>query len=222
MLVEKYEHILVFDFETTGLSPKTDHVIEIGAVLLKRDPILMQYRAHKELSVLIRQDRPLPDKIVEITHITDEMLLRDGIEEADAFEQLKRMVLPNTLLVAYNIAFDYGFLKALYRKYVDPFYEVNEDLLDVMAIFRDRHPFPHRLDNVVLTYQIDHKNTHRAIDDVKATLAGLIAMTKERDTIDKYINVIGYNPKYPPTFPLNKNVRMVPQYGNRLEIEKLK
>lgn len=222
MLVEKYEHILVFDFETTGLYPKTDNVIEIGAVLLKRDPILMQYRAEQELSVLIRQDKPLPDKIVEITHITDEMLLRDGIEEVDAFNQLKSMIRPNTLLVAYNIAFDYGFLKALYRKHVDPFYEIEEDLLDVMAIYRDRHPFPHRLDNVVITYQIDHKNTHRAIDDVKATLKGLTAMIKERDTVDKYINVIGYNPKYPPAFPLNKHVRMVPQYGNRLEIEKLK
>ncbi|MCU0105395.1 3'-5' exonuclease [Acholeplasma vituli] len=222
MLVEKYEHILVFDFETTGLSAKTDNVIEIGAVLLKRDPILMQYRQESELSVLIRQDRPLPDKIVEITHITDEMLLREGIEESEAFEKLKAMVRPNTLLVAYNIAFDYGFLKALYRKYEDPFYSIEEDLLDVMAVFKDRHPFPHRLDNLVQTYQIIHKNTHRAIDDVKATLLGLTAMIKERDTIDQYINVVGYNPKYPPASALNGKVRMVPQYGNRLEIEKLK
>lgn len=222
MLVEKYEHILVFDFETTGLSAKTDHVIEIGAVLLKRDPILMQYRQEGELSVLIRQDRPLPEKIIEITHITDEMLLRDGIEEVDAFNQLKSMVRPNTLLVAYNIAFDFGFLKALYRKYEDPFYSIDEDILDVMAIFKDRHPFPHRLDSLVQTYQINHKNTHRAIDDVKATLLGLTAMIKERDTIDNYINVVGYNPKYPPVGPLNSKVKMVPQYGNRLEIEKLK
>lgn len=222
MLVEKYEHILVFDFETTGLYPKTDNVIEIGAVLLKRDPILMQYRSEKELNVLIRQNKPLPEKIIEITHITDEMLLRDGLEEIEAFNMLKDMVRPNTLLVAYNIAFDYAFLKALYRKHVDPFFDIDDDLLDVMAIFKDRHPYPHRLDNLVITYQIDHKNTHRAIDDVKATLKGLTAMIKERDTIDRYINVIGYNPKYPPAGPLNKNVRMVPQYGNRLEIEKLK
>lgn len=51
MLVEKYEKILLFDFETTGLSAKTEKIIEIGAILLKRDPKVMQYRVEKELSV---------------------------------------------------------------------------------------------------------------------------------------------------------------------------
>lgn len=220
MLVEKYEKILLFDFETTGLSAKTEKIIEIGAILLKRDPKVMQYRLEKELSVLIRQDQPLPPKIIEITHITDEMLLRDGIDEQDAFFQFRSMYDEKTLLIAYNIAFDHGFLKALFRRQEDPLFEIPNDLLDVMAMFKDRHPYPHKLDNAVSTYGVEVKNTHRAIDDIKATLHVLLAMIKERDTTDAYINVIGYNPKYPPYGSLAPHVVMVPQYGNRLELEK--
>ncbi|MDY0211024.1 MAG: 3'-5' exonuclease [Acholeplasma sp.] len=221
MLVEKYEKILLFDFETTGLYPNTERIIEIGAVLLKRDPTMMQYRLESELSVLIRQDKPLPTKITEITNITDDMLLTQGVSEEEAFEALHRLYDEKTLLVAYNISFDYGFLKALYRRQLDPLFEINNDLLDVMALYKDRHPYPHKLDNAVSTYGVEIKNTHRAIDDIKATLHVLLQMIKERDTTDAYINVIGYNPKYPPRGPLASHVKLVPQYGNRLEIEKL-
>lgn len=220
MLVERYQKILLFDFETTGLYPNSDRIIEIGAILLKRDDIVMQYRLDKELSVLIRQDRPLPPKITEITNITDEMLLRDGISEEEAFSQLEAMYDKDTLLVAYNIAFDYAFLKALFRRQKDDLFEIENDLLDVMAMFKDRHPYPHKLDQAVLTYEVNVKNTHRAIDDIKATLQVLLKMIKERDTTDAYINVIGYNPKYPPKGILSSKVTMVPQYGNRLEIER--
>ncbi|MBM7453675.1 DNA polymerase III epsilon subunit family exonuclease [Acholeplasma morum] len=221
MLVEKYEKILLFDFETTGLYPNTDRIIEIGAILLKRDPKMMQYRMDKELSVLIRQNKPLPPKITEITNITDEMLLTMGISEEEAFQAFFDMYDEKTLLVAYNIAFDHAFLKALFRRQKDSLYELNNDLLDVMAMFKDRHPFPHKLDNAVSTYGVEVKNTHRAIDDIKATLHVLLQMIKERDTTDAYINVIGYNPKYPPRGPLASHVKMVPQYGNRLEIERM-
>ena len=220
MLVEKFEKILLFDFETTGLNSKTDRIIEIGAILLKRDPSVMQFRLDKELSVLIAQDSPLPAKIIEITQITDEMLLRDGVTEEEAFERFKDLYDSKTLLIAYNVSFDHGFLKALFRRQVDPLFELENDVLDVMAMYKDRHPYPHKLDNAVSTYGVKSKNTHRAIDDIKATLQVLLEMIKERDTTDAYINVVGYNPKYPPYGSLAPHVSMVPQYGNRLEIEK--
>lgn len=69
MLSEKYKHILVFDFETTGLSHVNDRIIEIGAVLLERTEE-KQFKIADEFNVLIKQDQPLPEKIVEITNST--------------------------------------------------------------------------------------------------------------------------------------------------------
>ncbi|MDY3196006.1 MAG: 3'-5' exonuclease [Paracholeplasma sp.] len=221
MLKERYEHILLFDFETTGLSHVNDRIIEIGAILLQRQEPSKQYKIVKELSVLIKQDRPLPDKIVEITNITDDMLKEKGILEEEAFHLLNDMVKDNCLMVAYNIQFDYGFLTSMYRRMLNnPHYEIKHDLLDVMAIYKDRHPFPHKLDNAVKHYHIEIANTHRALDDIKATFLVLVEMIKERDSMDKYINVIGFNPKYGVSGLKASHVTYVPQYGNRLELER--
>ena len=219
MLHNRYEYILAFDFETSGLSPINDRIIEIGAILLKRED--KHFKVEKELNCLIKQPFPLPDKIVEITGITDDLLNAEGISESEAFHRFLDIYKKGALLVAYNLSFDYAFLVELFRRhYHDKTLFIHNDLLDVMAVYKDRHPFPHRLDNVVETYQISVVNTHRALDDVKATILGLIKMTEERNTISKYINVIGYNPRYGPTSYKAPHVIYVPQYGNRLEIEK--
>lgn len=219
MLKDKYEYILAFDFETTGLSPITNKIIEIGAILLKR--VGAHFKVEKELNCLIKQQEPLPEKIIEITGITDDLLFKEGISESEAFHLFKDIHKKDALLVAYNLSFDYAFLVELYRTHLnDNNLFITNDILDVMAVYKDRHPYPHKLDNVVKTYQITIPNTHRALDDVKAMVMGLIKMTEERNTISKYINVIGYNPKYGPTKYRAPHVDYVPQYGNRLEIEK--
>jgi DNA polymerase III subunit epsilon len=82
----KHQKILMFDFETTGLYGHSDQIIEIGAILLVKEG--NTYVIKEELSTLVMADRPLPPKIVEITHITDEMLLRDGISQEEAFHRL--------------------------------------------------------------------------------------------------------------------------------------
>lgn len=219
MLYKTYEYILAFDFETSGLSPYNDRIIEIGAILLKREDSL--FKVEKELNCLIKQSTPLPSKIVEITGITDELLNDEGISESEAFHRFLEIYKKDALLVAYNLSFDYAFLVELFRRhYNDNTLFIHNDILDVMAVYKDRHPYPHRLDNVVETYNISVVNTHRALDDVKATILGLIKMSEERNTISKYINVIGYNPRYGPTSYQAPHVSYVAQYGNRLEIEK--
>ncbi|MBU1142167.1 MAG: hypothetical protein KKH92_00820, partial [Firmicutes bacterium] len=77
-----HQRILLFDYETTGLSGQYDQIIEIGAIALER--VNGQYKIVEELSTLVLADRPLPEKITEITKITDEMLLREGITQEEA------------------------------------------------------------------------------------------------------------------------------------------
>jgi len=215
----KHQKILLFDFETTGLSGERDQIIEIGAILLER--VNDQYRVAEEMSALVLADRPLPEKIIEITHITDEMLLRDGITQETACHRLFNMYTDeNTLLVAYNIQFDLSFITTLFKKYKDRNFTIKNDILDVMAIYKDRQRYPHRLDNAVSTYHIEIPNTHRALDDIKATLEVLKKMSQELDNIEKYVNVIGFNATYGVSGYRLPHVKYIAQKGGYREIEK--
>ncbi|RLD14323.1 MAG: hypothetical protein DRI22_03355, partial [Caldiserica bacterium] len=69
--------IVFFDFETTGLNPDLDKIIEVGAVKSENGKILSSF------SVVINQRIPLPPKISKITGLTDEEILRNGREERE-------------------------------------------------------------------------------------------------------------------------------------------
>jgi len=187
-----HKRILLFDFETTGLYPDKEQIIEIGALLLeKQNGEYVEIDSYDQLLLI---DKPLSPKIIEITHITDEMLLRDGINQEIACQKFLSMMEGNPLLVAYNIQFDLSFLHFFIRRYFDQNFIIKNDILDVMAIYKDRHRYPHRLDQAVETYQAEVKNTHRAIDDIRATFQVLKNMN---------------------------HVRYVAQYGGQREIERL-
>ncbi len=216
----KHHRILLFDFETTGLNAMRDQIIEIGAIVLEN--VNGSYVITDEMQTLVMADQPLSPKITNITHITDEMLLRDGVSQEEACHQLLDLYKDeNTLLVAYNIQFDIGFLTSLFRTYWQPTFWIKNDLLDVMAVYKDRHPYPHRLESAVLTYRIEEPNTHRALDDIKATLEVLKRMNDNKPNIYQYVNKIGYNQKYGVSGIKLKHVTYIPQYGGRREIEKL-
>lgn len=212
-----YKKALIFDFETTGLSAYNDQIIEIGALSLNL--VDGRFQIQDELSCLVKASKPLPPKITEITNITDEMLAKEGITEEEAYKQLKKMYDKDTLLIAYNIQFDLGFLKALFRKFENPSFIILNDILDIMAVYKDRHKYPHRLENAVETYGVEMKSTHRALDDVKATYAVLKALQQEKSNIYHYVNKIGYNAKYGVSGERLPHVKYIAQYGGRLEIE---
>lgn len=214
-----HQRVLLFDFETTGLNAMRDQIIEIGAILLEK--VNGQYVVTKELQTLVQASHPLSPKIIDITHITDEMLLRDGVSEEEACHQLLDLYQEDTLLIAYNIQFDIGFLTALFRKYWKPNFWIKNDLLDVMAVYKDRYRYPHRLESAVQKYHIAEPNTHRALDDIKATLEVLNRMQQEKPNISCYVNKIGYNQKYGVSGIRLSHVTYVAQYGGQGEIARL-
>lgn len=214
-----HKKILLFDFETTGLYPETEQIIEIGALLLEKQNGV--YVEIDSFDKLLLADKPLPAKITEITQITDAMLLRDGIEQEIGCHKLLSMMEGNPLLIAYNIQFDISFLHFFIRRYIDRNYIVKNDILDVMAVYKDRHRYPHRLENAVKTYEAEVLNTHRAIDDIRATFDVLKKMDQELPNLAKYVNVIGFNKKYGVSGIRLPHVQYVAQYGGNREIEKL-
>lgn len=217
-----YSKILVFDFETTGLSPMSENIIEVGAILYTKQND--QYVIEKEFNALIKQEKPITDFISNLTHITNEMLNKDGIEEELAFREFDQMIDDDTLLVAYNLSFDIGFLLKLYQKYVFRNYSIPFDILDCMAVYKDRYPFPHRLESAAATFEIENENAHRASDDARTTFEVLMKLQEQDDNLNLYVNVLGYNPKYrpPDTYFFKKKIRLVPQGMNGTrDIEKV-
>lgn len=95
---------VVLDFETTGLAPKRDRVIEIGAVKMAGEEIV------GELSLMIDPGIPLPSKITEITGITNDMV-RGQPRFEQAAEQLLDFI-GDAALAAHNASFDVAFLQA--------------------------------------------------------------------------------------------------------------
>lgn len=68
----------------------------------------------------------------------------------------------------------------------------------MLTVYRDRRPYPHRLLNAIEAYGLGGKvrNSHRALDDVYATLAVMEAMDAEKQDLVEYVDLFGYIPKF--------------------------
>ena len=117
------------------------------------------------------------------------------------------------MIVAYNAQFDLLFLYHLLDRHGDARLLRDKPKLDLLTVYRDRRPYPHRLCNAIEAYGLQDRvqNSHRAIDDVRATVEVLRAMTEERDDLAQYINLFGYSPKYGVSGPRISSVRYLPQ-----------
>lgn len=206
---------LYFDLETTGIDIYNDCIIEYGAILCEDDNIIRQE------DVFVNIGFPIPEQIVALTHITDDILNKEGVSEFELFCLIDEMIDDDTILVAYNIQFDINFLISLFQKYKKNDFVFENKILDVLAIYKDREPYPHRLKDAIMKYNIEAKNTHRAIDDVYATVLLKQEMAKQKDNIDKYINVVGYKKEYGVMGRKLNQVLYIVQKGGQREIEKL-
>ena len=165
--------------------------------------------------VRLSEGRHLPEKIVELTGITERMLLDDGISKRQAAEMFSRMFGERTLIVAYNAQFDLCFLYYFLAQFGMADVLRGAKMLDALTVYKDRRPFPHKLCNAVDAYQLKTQNTHRAIDDARATLELLAAMEQEEQDLERYVNLFGYNPKFGAPRPAIHSVTYLPQGYNR-------
>lgn len=189
-MFKDYRRLVIFDTETSSLSPDDGEILELGAVVLTRPEGEERFTEQEDISVLIKNDNPIPWNITQINHIDDKMCEKDGISKKEFYELLTTMFgHKDTLIIAYNTPFDMKFIKAFMKK-MNNEYVVNNDTLDLLEIARDRtHTFRgNKLCDMLVRYEItDEENSHRALDDCKATLKVMRAFWKEKNDIEKYI-----------------------------------
>ncbi len=197
-LFDKYDRLVLFDTETTGLAYSRDEIIEFAAVVLeRRDGKPTVIEEYDEL-IALSPGGFVPAKIEQLTGITNADLRQRGILKTRVCCDIARMFAGNTLLLAYNAHFDLSFLFYMLLRDGDPTILKGKDKLDLLTVYKDRHSYPHKLCNAIEVYGLSGQvvNSHRAVDDVLATVEVTKAMEAEKDDLDNYINLFGYNPKY--------------------------
>jgi DNA polymerase III epsilon subunit family exonuclease len=159
---------IVLDLETTGASPTTGCAItEIGAIAIRGGEIL------EEFSSFVNPQVALPEYIVNLTGITDEMLIDaplinevfpDFIEFIDRHEHVH--------LVAHNAPFDIGFLKAAATQlsHIWPKYEVIDTVKLARRVIERSEIENYKLGTLSQFFNTKALPNHRALDDVKTTV----------------------------------------------------
>ncbi len=190
--MKRYDHIVIFDLETTGFSHVNDQIIDVGAVVLK--DVDGELVTIDSINMICQTEKILSEKIIDLTGITQAMC-EHGEEPKRVYDTLRPYIHKNTLIVAYNMQFDIGFLVTLFKQY-EPDFTMDSDLLDLLTVYKDNATYPHKLGDALDEYGIDIESAHRAFDDAYATMTLFKKMQTNNTPLERYINHIGYHHKY--------------------------
>lgn len=195
-LWERFDRLVVFDTETTGIDFAQDRIIELGAMALEPGG----ETGGMDAFIRLPEGRRIPPFVVELTGITDARLEAEGVSPAEAARAFQALLegAERPLLVAYNAQFDLNFLYYLLRECRMADLLRRPRFLDALTVYRDRRDFPHKLCNAIEAYHLEDEavNSHRAIDDARAAARLLEAMAEEKDDLGRYIDLFGTHPKY--------------------------
>ncbi|OPJ60201.1 DNA polymerase III subunit alpha [Clostridium oryzae] len=175
----------VLDLETTGFSPITEKITEIGVMKVKDGKVI------DEFSCFVNPEKPIPMRVVEVTNITDDMV-KDAETIDKVFPKLLEFI-DGSVLVAHNAEFDVGFLKHNAKVLG---YNFDFTYLDTLSLAQELFPEykTYKLGRIAKNLGIKVEVAHRALDDVATTVKVfnvMIDMLKERGTetledVDKY------------------------------------
>jgi len=157
----------VFDIETTGKSNINDRITEIGAVIIKDGEIIDTYNS------FVNPGIPIPDFIVELTGITNDM-----VKDARAIDEVLPEFLSfvgDRMLVAHNATFDTGFIRQACQRIG---IEFNYSYLDTLALSRyvNTDLKRHKLDLLVKYFKLGEFEHHRAFNDAEILSKVLVCM----------------------------------------------
>ncbi len=154
--------LVVFDVETTGLSPRRHQVIELGAVKIVNREVVDRF--HR----LVRPDRTVSAVTTRITGMTAEML-KDGVSEESLWHDFFAFA-GDAVLAAHNARFDMGFVRAAHHRFF-PDREFHPAVLDTLTLARQvvTGVKSYGLEPLTQHYKISLAQHHRALADAEAT-----------------------------------------------------
>lgn len=169
-LLEPITSFVCFDIETTGLDPNIDKIIEIGGLKVKDKKIVGVFKEFINPGML------LPDKIIQITNITDDMLI-NAREEEEVVREFIDFV-GDDIIIGHNIKFDYSFIKTAAKANGLSFEKMGIDTLELCKKLHTELTSK-SLGNMCKYYGIQNDNAHRAYDDAKATALLYVKLCNE-------------------------------------------
>ena len=174
----------VLDLETTGFSFRTEKITEVGIMKYKNGEVIDSFET------FVNPEKPIPYQVVEVTHITDDMV-KDAPTIEEVFPKILEFV-GDSVLVAHNADFDIGFLKHNASLLG---YKLENTYLDTLRLAKDLFPTykKYKLGIIAENLGIKVEVAHRALDDVDTTVKVfkiMMDMLKEKgaktvDDIDK-------------------------------------
>ena len=152
------DEFIIFDIETTGLSPKTCGITQIGALKYKNGEII------GEFSTFVDCGKPIPENIVKLTGITDDMV-RGAPSESEAVTSFLEFC-GSRMLVAHNANFDISFIRRVADESSIPF---ENPYLDTVALSRyiNSDINKHTLDTLARYYNLGEFDHHKADADTE-------------------------------------------------------
>ncbi len=148
---------VAFDTETTGINPKKDRIVEVGAVKFRSGIII------EEKSWLINPKRKIPHRVQKVHGITHEMV-KDSPSFVDIYPEFKAFI-KGSVLLAHNARFDVSFVGEEIKRNKQEL--PNNDVLDSLRLFRKWFPKskPHSLSALADYAKIGEDPNHRALAD---------------------------------------------------------
>jgi len=174
----KLAEFVIFDVETTGLSPVDgDRIVEIAALKIKGSQVVDQFHS------LVNPQRHMPEQATRVNNITDEMLLTAPL----AVDILPDMIqfIGGACVAGHNVRFDLNFLcyeLALIGRRLND----QTPAVDTLKMARDLLPYlsNHKLAYLARSLGVTVDQTHRAMADVQLTVAvflRLMEMAGDKD-----------------------------------------
>lgn len=173
------KEMIVFDTETTGLSPEMNHVIQLSAIKCVIDEDC-QFHEIGRLDTYINPGYKLPKQIVKITGITDEKLAKFPCESTQ-WPAIYEFFGDRPIVCGHNAPFDIAMMKAMYSRYSKEFNPIDMDTLRMaQELHRKDEAGSHKLGVLAEHFGLDYGLTfHNSMDDVIATVRLLRLFVEE-------------------------------------------
>ena len=181
----------ILDLETTGISHFTEKITEIGIIKIKDGKEIGTFET------FVNPEKPIPERVQEITHITDDM-----VKDAPTIEEvLPKMIefIGDSVVVTHNTDFDVTWLKYNYEKYG---YKWENTYIDTLRLAKAVYPHfsRYKLGFIADKLGIVVEVAHRALDDVKTLVQVFGKMIEEAKDEKKAKTIDDFDNKFEMDF----------------------